>query len=325
MNRSIPISASRTDAPVPPPDSRQPRHGSATGLVSALQVCRHGHEDGLLKTTPLLSSSGIGWHGVALEVHHAPACFIPEHEHPVHFLQLQLKGPASFDLKTGKHTSRHIAERGTIFFCPQGTRDQQYWQTPTERLAVALDPAFVASTLEDTASLQSYSFAERWDLRDSHIERIMLALLADVEEQSPAGRLYGESLGTALSVYLLKRYGTRPLRACSARGGLPVYRLRRVLDYIAANLGEDLSLQDLAAVAGASSHYFAHLFKRSTGMTPHHYVLTQRIERAKKLLAGSSMTVLQVATETGFVDQSHFTKVFRRIAGATPRTFRANI
>jgi len=101
-------------------------------------------------------------------------------------------------------------------------------------------------------------------------------------------------------------------------------RLKRVLDYIGAKLDEDLSLLALANVAGMNLCYFARLFKQSTGLNPHRYVLEQRITRAKQLLRAQGMTVFEAGVRTGFADQGHFTKVFRRFVGVTPTKFRSS-
>jgi AraC-like DNA-binding protein len=94
-------------------------------------------------------------------------------------------------------------------------------------------------------------------------------MTVDLEEGSPAGTIYGEYLANALAVYLLKRYAVRRLTPVVCKGGLPGYRLKRVLDYIANNLEENISLSQLAAAAGMSPHYFSELFKQSTGRSPH--------------------------------------------------------
>jgi AraC family transcriptional regulator len=152
---------------------------------------------------------------------------------------------------------------------------------------------------------------------------VLLALRADLKDGSPAGRLYGESLGTALAVYLARRYGTLPMRTRQVRHGLPTYRLRQVLDYITAHLDQDLSLADLARTAGMSPHHFALLFRQRMGTSPHRHVVEQRIERAKRLLRDHTRSVLEVALASGFESQSHFGRVFRRVVGVTPSDYRA--
>jgi AraC family transcriptional regulator len=161
---------------------------------------------------------------------------------------------------------------------------------------------------------------------DPQITAVLVAMATDLKEGSPAGRLYGESLGNALAIHLLSRYSVRRYSPIAYRGGLPPYRLKRVLDYIGDNLAGEISLEQLAAVVGMSPHYFAELFKKSTGHSPHRYVLFQRIERAKQNLATPGHRgVIEVGLESGFQNPSHFARVFRKFVGTTPSRFQAEV
>jgi AraC family transcriptional regulator len=161
-------------------------------------------------------------------------------------------------------------------------------------------------------------------LIDRHISALLLEMTADLDDGSPAGTIYGESLANALAVYLLKRYAVRRVMPLVFKGGLPGHRLKRVLDYIAGNLEENISLSQLAAIAGMSPHYFSALFKRSTGRAPHQYVLLQRIERAKQQLRDPKYSIIDAGLDAGFQNPSHFARVFRKIVGTTPSSFRAD-
>jgi AraC family transcriptional regulator len=104
---------------------------------------------------------------------------------------------------------------------------------------------------------------------------------------------------------------------------LSKHKLRAVIEYIHEHLDADLSLDHLAAVAHVSPYHFARLFKNSTGLPPHQYVIACRIERAKELLRQRDrLPIAEVATEVGFAHQSHFTRHFKRLVGVTPRRFR---
>ena len=92
--------------------------------------------------------------------------------------------------------------------------------------------------------------------------------------------------------------------------------------YVEANLAEPISLADLAVVAGMSRMYFASQFRAATGLKPHDYVLRKRIERAQHLLSGTSEALVEVALAVGFQTQAHFTTVFKKLVGATPRRWR---
>jgi AraC family transcriptional regulator len=149
-----------------------------------------------------------------------------------------------------------------------------------------------------------------------------MEMMADLEDGSPAGTLYGESLANSLAVYLLKRYSNLTTRLEPHRGGLSRSTLNRVLEYTNANLADNLDLSVLANVAGVNLYHFARAFKQSTGVSPHQYVLRRRIEQAKELLAHSQTSIIEASARTGFVDQSHFSKVFRRIVGVSPSEYR---
>ncbi len=103
--------------------------------------------------------------------------------------------------------------------------------------------------------------------------------------------------------------------------GLPRASLQRVLEHMRIHLDQDLSVPALAAVAHMSPFYFSRLFKQSTGLSPHQYLLRQRIRRAKELLADGRRRVAEVSYELGFPHQSHFTTVFRKLVGMTPRAY----
>jgi transcriptional regulator GlxA family with amidase domain len=106
------------------------------------------------------------------------------------------------------------------------------------------------------------------------------------------------------------------------RGGLPPRALRRVREYIEANLEENISIQVLAGIAGLSMYHFARAFKQSEGVTPHDYLVQCRVRRAQELLSGTDLPMSEIALASGFSDQSHCARRFREHVGVTPSTYR---
>jgi AraC family transcriptional regulator len=104
--------------------------------------------------------------------------------------------------------------------------------------------------------------------------------------------------------------------------GLPAARLKRVLAFIDTHLDENISLAALAQNAKLSVFYFATQFKRSTGLSPHRYILQRRVLRASELLRNTSLSVLDVSLDLGFQHQNNFARAFRRMTGMTPTRFR---
>jgi AraC family transcriptional regulator len=290
--------------------------------VKAVEVMCNGCAVCPIPAISSLSSRGAGWNGIALEsFSDVPGVSIPDHDHPTHFLNLLTHGNIKAQWTTeGKSRSADNGP-GTIYLLPAGTRDRLTWSGPTTRIIVVMEPRFLSRSFEDTAHLESVELATHWNLRDRHIQSLMLALHADLEDGSPAGPIYGESLGLALGTYLIHRYSTRNYAKSDYRC-MPTMRLNRTLEYINQNLARDLRLWELAQIAGMSPNYFCELFKATTGLPPYRYILRCRIERAKQYLRDPKISLACAGAAAGFADQSHFTKVFRRIVGVTPMRFR---
>lgn len=102
--------------------------------------------------------------------------------------------------------------------------------------------------------------------------------------------------------------------------GREISAIRRVKKYLLDNLAEKVSLHDLSKVAGLSSFHLTRVFRKETGLPPHAFLINARIEKAKKLLA-EGWSIAQTAYETGFTDQSHFTRQFKRTVGTTPKNY----
>jgi AraC-like DNA-binding protein len=107
-----------------------------------------------------------------------------------------------------------------------------------------------------------------------------------------------------------------------ARGGLPPGAIRRVREYVEAHLSESMDLAELAGIAGLSVFHFARQFKQSAGVTPHHYLVQRRVERAQDMLSRTDLSLSQIALAAGFSDQSHLARHFRQMLGTTPGEFR---
>ena len=293
-------------------------------VLSGVDVVRDGRTEPFLEYRPIRSSAPAEWKGIALENYAVPAVLIHRHEHPEHFLHLVLSGAVKYEVRTKGKNLRFTSRPGTIFLLPRGTVDEVDWMGPTRRLAMAIHPHLLTSVLDETAHQTDLELMEYWDLMDRHISALLLELTADLDDGSPAGTIYGESLATSLAVYLVKRYAVQGVKPIVYKGGLPKHRLKRVLDYIADNLDQNLSLYQLAAIAGMSPHYFSELFKQSTGRAPHSFVLFHRIECAKRKLRNPKQNIIDIALDVGFQTPSHFARAFRKLEGTSPSEFRAN-
>lgn len=215
---------------------------------------------------------------------------------------------------------RFVYTRGDVDIVAAGQADIWHEDGPGRSVVLRFAPALLERTaLEAGLPPGRAALAPRHQFQDAHLAHIAWALEAERQAGSPNGRLYAESLGTALAVHLLGRYTL----ARKAPPGLSPAQLRRVVDYIENRLDEDLSLPVLAGVAHSSVSHFKTLFKRSLGLPVHAYVVQRRVERARALLRQGQLPASQVALAAGFSHQSHMARAMRRVLGVSPGTLRA--
>lgn len=211
---------------------------------------------------------------------------------------------------------------GNICITPAGQAMSAVWEKPLDNMGILLEPEFVAKTAVENRFNSSFEFSDISKDKDPLIQQIGLTLLAESSSENQTGKLYADSLIQTLTLHLLKNYSNAKSISENLNGGLSGYKLRRVEEFINENLEEDLSLAEIAEVAGLSQFHFARAFRKSTGLTPQNYLMQQRIERAKVLLAKDDLPIVEVSLRTGFKNQSHFTTLFRKFTKFTPKMWR---
>ena len=159
-------------------------------------------------------------------------------------------------------------------------------------------------------------------LEDARVSALVAAVNAERIAGFPSGRLFLDSVEQALAVALVNNHAVRHRSVRVYHGGLGPARLRRVKELVHAKIENELSLAEMAETAGLSMAYFSQMFRKSTGESPHQFVLRYRIERGKELLRTSEARVLDVAVACGFKSQQHFARIFRRMCGASPSEYR---
>ena len=157
---------------------------------------------------------------------------------------------------------------------------------------------------------------------DARLSAMVAAAHAEMVAGFPNGRLFLDSVEQAMAVALVNGHAVRHRPVQLYRGGLGSARLRRVKELVHAKMEEDLSLDEMAESVGLSTAHFARMFRKSTGETPHQFVLRQRLERAKAMLRAPATRVLDVAVACGFKTQQHFAQVFRDVCGFSPTRYR---
>jgi AraC family transcriptional regulator len=249
---------------------------------------------------------------------------VPESENLFHTLILRTGSPSLIEWRSDGRDHKAELAPGSVSLLPAGLRQAARITRPMPGVGLIfqIDTDFLERSVREIAKGGRFELIRRMDLDDAQIARLIESLRADIRAGSPSGTLFAESIAIALSAHVAQRYSTLTTNLKAYRGGLARSRLNRVLEYIEASLIDNLELSVLAEVAGVNLYHFARAFKASTGETPHQYVVRRRIERAKEFLRHSQLSVIEASARTGFVDQSHFSKVFRRIVGVAPSEFR---
>ena len=210
---------------------------------------------------------------------------------------------------------------GNFCLFPAGQSLQAAWGEDFECVSMFVSPELLAQTTIENHLAPRVELREVYQEDGSLIQQLGLALLA-ADAQENAGRLYIDSLKQTLLLHLLENYSINSVSNAAVRGGLSGYKWRRVEEFIRENLENDLSLAELAAVVELSPFHFIRVFRHRAGMTPQQYLMRQRVERAKQLLATSDLPLVEIGFRAGFKNQSHFTTLFRKLTAVTPKIWR---
>ena len=190
-------------------------------------------------------------------------------------------------------------------------------------LSVDISGAALAAACDGTAG--DVELRRVGKLVDARVGALAAAVNAERVAGFPSGRLFLDSLEQALAVALVNGFAVRHPAVQTHRGGLGSARLRRIKEFVDAKIEDELTLCELAQAVELSPAYFSRMFRKSTGETPHQFLLRQRLDRAKMMLRSADKRVMDVAVACGFKSQQHFAQVFRHVCGVSPTEYRQEL
>jgi AraC family transcriptional regulator len=275
-----------------------------------------------LTPDPTLSSASLDWRGYRLEEHRVPSFDSRDVIWMRDVVILQRGRPVTIEIQNGDDYFPERFLPGQVSLRPSQTRSSARCEESVEFLTVSLDPGFLQAACGDALDDRP-ELTPQNAINDPFVEGVCLALRDEVISGGKSGRLYSESLATSLAMHLASRYARHDHPTLASVQHLPPRKVRQAMDHIRDELHRNLSLKEIAGAVGLSPFHFSRLFKRSTGLSPHQYVMRQRVERARQLILRGELPLAVVATEAGFCDQSHMTLHFRRICGITPSAYAA--
>jgi AraC family transcriptional regulator len=212
---------------------------------------------------------------------------------------------------------RRLDLRGTLTYMPAGSSIwgwSQLTAVPAAFTAVYLKPHEMGEELGHRFAISQPSPAVYF--HDPALVATMVKLHRCLSGDSP-DRLRVETLCMLAVLELLGRKGAEKVET-PHRGGLTFAQAGRVKEFIAANLGSDIGLGDLANSVGLSRYHFLRAFRITTGVTPYRYLLEKRVERGREILEQGG-GVEEAARRLGFADSTSFARVFKRLTGVSPR------
>jgi AraC family transcriptional regulator len=229
-------------------------------------------------------------------------------------------GPGSIEWGSQRSVMERVDYvRGDLGMCP---RHEGRWvglmTAPHLQITIS-DAALMAGSDQAGGEVELHSYRKFKDLR---LGALAAAVNAEMIAGFPSGRLFLDSVEQAIAAALVNGHAARHRPVRIYRGGLGSARLRKIKELVDAKIEDDLSLDEMAQFVQLSTAHFAKMFRKSTGQSPHQFVLCLRVERAKEMLRSVETHILDVAVACGFKTQQHFARVFRKVCGASPTEYR---
>jgi AraC family transcriptional regulator len=276
--------------------------------------------------------TGSDWAGLPLRIGHVPESGTTADLHTdVDTVLVWAGGPSELSIvyrieTTSEPLSVQFRRNpGSMDLLPRGTHLLSIdWQgQPSVCTAVNFPEAALTALCPTHAGGLDKERGPRFGLVDAHVFDLVQRLQTQAQGPEFFGALYVQSLSLALASYLTARYGKQAAdETLSGKSHLSQEQRKKVEEFVERELPCNFGLVDIASLTGYSPDHFSRLFKQSFEQSPHQYVLSRRIERAKTMLLNETQSIAEIALVCGFASQAHMTSAFKRYTGTTPGAFR---
>jgi len=276
--------------------------------------------------------TGSDWIGLPLRIGHVPETGIFEDlSADTDAVLIWSGGPSQVNIEYTNPQASKLAQHrfkrgsGTMDLLPRHTHLKSVsWKgEPSTCTSVNFPEASLAELVSGPAQVLDGQRGAQFGLVDAHVVDLVHRLQAQAQGDEDYGAVYTQSLSLALASYVCARYGPQAGAIEPPRKGVLSRPQRQEVEaFIEQQLDSNFGLVDLATLTGYCPDHFSRLFKQAFEQSPHQYVLSRRVERAKTMLKDSERSIAEVATACGFANQGHLTTAFKRRTGITPAAYR---
>lgn len=270
----------------------------------------------------VITTQQFDWPGLRVEAGINTIASVDEAAGLHHYLSLNLDDrPLTMEVK-GKlgDFRRVVLRRGAAWICPANEPVSVRLNSDFRYARVSIDPLYFDRLVSSQPESPELQLQRTYGVAEPQITHIVSALVAESDAGNPGGLAFVEALAAGLSHQFVLHAGVRQPSPVRHRGGLSAAAKRRALELMDAHLDSNVSVQLLADEVGLSPAHFARGFKETMGVAPHQYLLHLRLDRSRRMLDSENANLADVAQRTGFADQAHFTRFFKREYGVTPGT-----
>jgi AraC family transcriptional regulator len=300
------------------------RHGEPVedGAFGVRMAAYLGQDDGRAVSAQTLLNSGLvvtglrcdgGLTELSAPIPAEQAFIVSVHLRDLPFHELRLRGSVV-------HTGYHPKGGVNVFDLENDLRF--FFPSPFHCLHFYVRRATLDALADEQGARRIDTLSWPHGAVDETVSHLGSALLPALNNPENSGRLSLDHVVLALNMHFAYAYGGMRCAARTARGGLAPWQERRCKELMGSRIGEQISLRELAKECRLSISHFAAAFRRSTGESPHRWLMKRRVEIAKEMLLSSELPLSAIALDCGFADQSHLTRLFTVMVGAPPGNWR---
>ena len=220
------------------------------------------------------------------------------------------------------HATDHAFDENAIYLRNLADPYRADLAGPFDFLLFEMSRAFLDGLIDEEGGHRRGGLSSCAGVGDPVVSSLLRAVRPALARSGEASGLFLDQVAIAVATHLFERYGNGRLPVNTQRPMLSRAHLALAKDMLSGDLECTASIAAIAAACGLSRGYFIRAFRETTGQTPHRWIMLQRVERARALLLDSTWSLADIALMCGFADQSHFTRVFARVVGTPPGSWR---